>query len=737
MLWNSYFNNRDHLESQYSHPNWIEDSGLSYEVLETGARLLVQQMEGQSKSIIKARIFEYILLNGRIDVDPADWFQDRIQHGRILQELRQKWWRHIDETVMEEMHARERVAWSVGAFFAGADFSHTSPDWNSLLDLGIPGLLERIRDKRNVKLKSEPLCDDEATFYEASEIVYAAVIAYMLRLVKWAKKAAETDEKHRERMLMCAECLENLTVRRPETMYEALQLSLMYYMLQEMEGEPIRSHGGFDRLFCRFFENDIECGCYTLEQEKELIRYFYTKLNANRFSAGRPFYLGGTLSNDKDAVNTLSYIALAIYNELGLPYIKLHIRVHPGISDDFLKKALDCIRNGNNSIVFINDETVVPALIKTGVTQAEAREYVPIGCYEPAVMGKEVPCTFNSFINTAKAVELTLHGGIDPLTGVKFGLPDNLSDYISFDAFYNAVKKQISWMVQSAMNTILKYENYYMEINPSPLFSGTLTDCVNKGRDAYAGGARYNNSSIVFGCLGSAVDSLLSIRKFVFDKQELSLNKLATILRNNWADNELLRMKINCDHDKWGNNRPEADMIARDIMDFASALVANKPNNRGGVFKAGLFTIDHHIYCGSKMGATPDGRKAFDPLSKNLSSVTAMDRRGVTALINSAVKIDFTHFPDGSVLDIMLHPSVTRGNNGITAMLGLVRTYFRKGGFAMQFNIFDVNTLKKAQVSPQKFANLQIRVCGWNAYFINLGETEQNEFIRQAENMVV
>jgi hypothetical protein len=151
MLWNSYFNNRDHLESQYSHPNWIEDSGLSYEVLETGARLLVQQMEGQSKSIIKARIFEYILLNGRIDVDPADWFQDRIQHGRILQELRQKWWRHIDETVMEEMHARERVAWSVGAFFAGADFSHTSPDWNSLLDLGIPGLLERIRDKRNVK----------------------------------------------------------------------------------------------------------------------------------------------------------------------------------------------------------------------------------------------------------------------------------------------------------------------------------------------------------------------------------------------------------------------------------------------------------------------------------------------------------------------------------------------------------------------------------------------------------
>jgi len=194
-------------------------------------------------------------------------------------------------------------------------------------------------------------------------------------------------------------------------------------------------------------------------------------------------------------------------------------------------------------------------------------------------------------------------------------------------------------------------------------------------------------------------------------------------------------MKIHNDLDKWGNNRVEPDMIAQDIMNFSTKLVLNKPNNRGGVFKTGLFTIDNHVYCGSKMGATPDGRKATAPLSKNMSSVIAMDRQGVTALIGSAAKIDYTQFPDGSVLDIMLHPSAVQGKDGLNAMLDLIKTFYKGGGFSLQYNILDVETLKKAQENPEEYANLQVRVCGWNAYFIDLSKTLQNEFILQAENV--
>lgn len=737
MLWNAFYENRENLNRQYSDPRWIEDSGLDPEELKTGASLLIRRMQGQPKPLIKAKVFDYILTNGQIDVDPVDWFQDRIRHENILRDLRLTWWRHVDEDILGEIHSRERKAWSLGAFFAGADFSHTLPDWNKLLKLGIPGLLERIREERDAKLNGGILTDDEAVFYEASAIVYESVIGFINRLAGWAQKTAEADAAHRERMLLCAENLHNLAARPPATLHEALQLGIIYYELQEMEGEFIRSHGGFDRLYYRFYEKDIASGLYTAGQEKELLRFFFTKLNGNRFSAGRPFYLGGLLPNGKDAVNPLTYVALDTYSELGLPFIKIHIRVHPGISDRFLEKALDCIRNGKNSIVFINDETVIPALMGMGASETEAREYTPIGCYEPAVMGLEVPCTFNAFINMAKAVELALYDGADPLTGTQFGAPGESSEYNSFEAFYGAVKKQLEWMVSTAMAATLEYEKHYMEINPSPLFSGAMTDCVEKGRDAYAGGARYNNSSVVFGCLGSAVDSLVAIRKFVFDRREISLRELAEVLRSDWTESELLRTKIRSDCDKWGNNRPKADAMARDIIDFASSLVANQPNNRGGVFKTGLFTIDHHVYCGSKTGATPDGRKARTPLSKNLSAATAMDRQGVTALIQSAAQIDFTRFPDGTVLDVMLHPSATQGRDGLSAMLGLVRTFFREGGFALQYNVIDAGTLKKAQESPEEYANLQIRVCGWNEYFTRLGKSEQDEFIGQAENLLL
>ena len=519
MLWNTFYENQEHLNNQYLNPQWITNSGLAPEVLETGANTLIKNMEGQPKPLVKAKVFDYILRNGRIDVDPTDWFQDRIEHRDIIRNLRKIWWRYVDDTYMAEIHTHERTAWSLGAFYSGADFSHTSPDWNSLLELGIPGLLKNIRDKRNSKSNMEKLTEDETVFYEASEIVYQAVIAFFLRLAAWSEKMMETNQDNRERLLICTQSLKNLAVRAPETMHEALQLGIIYYELQEMEGENVRSHGGFDRLYYRFYDHDIKFNRYTLEQERELIRFFYSKLNANRFSAGRPFYLGGILPNGEDAVNSLTYDALDIYNELGLPYIKIHIRVHSGTSDDLLKKALGYIRGGNNSIVFIHDETVITALMRTGVSLTEAREYIPIGCYEPAVMGLEVPCTCNSFINTTKAVELTMHGGIDPLTELRLSASTGCTDYASFEEFYGAVKKQLESMVKTAMDIILGYEKHYMEINPSPLFSGALADCVDKGRDAYAGGARYNNSAVIFGGLGSTVDSLIALRKFVFENK--------------------------------------------------------------------------------------------------------------------------------------------------------------------------------------------------------------------------
>jgi len=141
------------------------------------------------------------------------------------------------------------------------------------------------------------------------------------------------------------------------------------------------------------------------------------------------------------------------------------------------------------------------------------------------------------------------------------------------------------------------------------------------------------------------------------------------------------------------------------------------------------------IKFGKTTGALPDGRLAEEPLSKNLNAVTGMDREGVTALINSVTAIDFTRYPNGSVLDLLLHPSAVRGEEGLEAMIGLVRAYFAQGGFAVQFNIFDADTLREAREHPERHANLQVRVCGWNVHFVNLSDTEQEMFIAQAEHV--
>ena len=160
------------------------------------------------------------------------------------------------------------------------------------------------------------------------------------------------------------------------------------------------------------------------------------------------------------------------------------------------------------------------------------------------------------------------------------------------------------------------------------------------------------------------------------------------------------------------------------------------PNGRGGVFKAALFSINHFVHLGERTAATPDGRYDGEPLSKNLCATVGMDRCGVSALINSVTKIDFASFPTGSVLDIMLHPSAVSDREGLEAFLGVVMTYFKKGGFAMHANIFDLQTLRDAQLHPHRYKGLQVRVCGWNAYFVNLSRTEQECFIKQAEGLL-
>lgn len=357
-----------------------------------------------------------------------------------------------------------------------------------------------------------------------------------------------------------------------------------------------------------------------------------------------------------------------------------------------------------------------------------------IGCYEPAALGKEVPCTCAARVNLPKAVLVAMNGGIDPDTGAAVGVPADPDSYRDFDAFYAAVLAQIETFADRAAALTVAYERAYPSLNPAPLFSSTLADCVARGKDAYSGGAKYNNSAINAICIASTVDALTAVRRLVYEEKKLKLSELAAILRGNWQGHEELRQTALRRLPKYGNGDPTVDALAARVVHDTAACINGKPNGRGGIFRCGFFSIDYRLTFGEKTGATADGRLAGEPLSKNMCAVTAMDREGVTALIRSATAVDYTDTPNGTVLDIVLYAGAVEGESGLCAMETLLDTYMEKRGFAMQINVLSPEVLRAAQAHPENYATLQVRLCGWNVYFTSLSRVEQDEFIRQTEN---
>jgi formate C-acetyltransferase len=284
------------------------------------------------------------------------------------------------------------------------------------------------------------------------------------------------------------------------------------------------------------------------------------------------------------------------------------------------------------------------------------------------------------------------------------------------------------------MDTIAAYEPHFGKVCPSLMMSPTFRSSRERGVDVYEGGAKYNNTSVVGAGLATLTDSLTVIKRAVFEEKSMTLSELREILKRNWEGAELLRQSLRkrCAH--FGNNDAEADEIAQRIyLCFASCINQTK-NARGGVFRCGVFSVDWREWMGKKTLATPDGRLAGEPISKNLAPCTGQDKKGVTAYLQSLLKLDATQMPDGGVADVVLHGSTVRGEEGLQAFHALLKTFMNGGGFAVHFNILRPEELKKAQKEPEKYKNLQIRLCGWNARFVELSRAWQDEFIKQSEN---
>lgn len=717
-MFNAFEQDKNFLKQQYQEHHWT--NGLACQDLTAGVKQIIQEYETVSVAEAKAAAIAYVLRHAQIDINPRDIFADQINHGEVMQS-------YLAEKQLQLKNAVQKNADSFsacGAFDANMDFGHISPDWDFLMKNGLVGVIERLEKYRTLHGRKAAA----TAFYENSLTVYHAMLDLFLKMADTAEKIGTAQT------LFVAQNLRQLTRSAPQTLAQAMQLTLIVYSLQtHLDAAIVRSLGGLDHLYDPFYKSDLESGRFTEGELREIIRYFLWKISAMKVTANTPFYLCGKDQSGQDQTNEFTYLLLEEYRALDIYDPKMHILYHPKLPEKITDTVLEMIREGKNSFVFINTDAASAALEKIGIEPTDARRLTVYGCYEPAAEGTEIAATCGGELNLAKAVELALYNGVDPTVQKQIG-PATGEDFGTFPAFLNAVKKQLQFLTTQCMDIISAYEPHYRNVCPSPIMSATFQSSVEQGKDLFNGGAKYNNTSIVGAGIATLADSCMAVKKMVFDEKKVRFGKLKKVLLNNWQGQDDLRFFAQNRCPKYGNNHPEADAIAVSLFELFANLVNNRKNGRGGVFRCGLFSVDWRFRFGEKTGATPDGRKRGEAISKNACASLCQDKNGVTALMHSVLKLAATKIPDGCVTDIVLHHSAVRGEDGMQAFKGLLKAFMRAGGASVHFNVLNPVTLKEAQKHPENYQNLQVRLCGWNVCFVDLSRAEQDEFILQSEN---
>ena len=730
-VWDTFEADREALYDQYEAVAYDVATGRSPEQLREEIEAYLRAHPAEPHIAQKAHAFRHVLSHAQIHLDLFDWLPDKFNHGHLLRELGQRSYQQAKDGPLAEDQAWFATLHDQGLGYGVLDVGHIAPSWDKLFSVGLEGLIAEATWYR-AQCSAEDVT--RRAFYRAVVVVCEGCITLSQRFADLAESMADEHPDYRQRLLAIAEACRRVPARSPRTLHEALCFAWLMHELIEFEGESVRSLGRFDQLFYPYYLADLEAGQVTREQAKELFKFYWMKSYARTrgIENGAHFCMGGQLADGSDAVNELTYLLLDAYEELNTPDPKLSVRCFSGSPHRLHQRVLDLIRQGHNAMVLINDEAVVPALRKQGKTLEDARSYVPIGCYEPAVDGKEAACTGNLTINLAKAVELALHDGADPLTGVQAG--PHTGDprrFTRFASFLQAYMTQLDSAIERSAAAISAHERLWAEIHPSPLVASSISDCMTRGRDVGEGGCLYNGVGSTGVGLANAADSLQAIKRAVFDEGRYTLGEIIEALRDDYEGHEPMRQYLIGAAPKWGNGDAEVDSLARTVADHYCAKIHTFANERGGTYNAALYSFLFQWSLGKVTGALPDGRKAHTPLAPGVGATPGRDKAGITALLESALKLDYTNTPNGSVLDVRLHPSSVTGVSGLKALTSLTRTYFDRGGFALQFNVMDAETLRAAQRDPEAYATLQVRVAGYSAYFVYLSRDMQDQMIAQ------
>jgi formate C-acetyltransferase len=586
---------------------------------------------------------------------------------------------------------------------------------------------------------------------KAMEIAADALIRFAQRHSDAAKKLArkETNPERRKELERIAKICANVPAHEPRNFWEALQYYWFVHLgvITEVNPWDAFNPGRLDQHLYPFYEKDLKDGALTKEKAKELLQALWIKFNnqlappkvgvtAEESSTYTDFALintGGVKADGSDAVNELSYLILDVVDEMRLTQPSSMVQISKKTPDRFLKRALNIVRTGFGQPSVFNTDVIIQELLRQGKRIEDARNGGASGCVETGAFGTEC-YILTGYFNIVKILEITLHNGWDPRTGKRIGLETgDPTQFRFYDELFEAFKKQLNHFVNIKIKGNNIIERLYAENLPAPFLSLFIDDCIEKGMDYNDGGARYNTNYIQGVGLGTATDSLAAIKHNVFDKKIITIAELLKALQTDFQGNEPLRQRLLNKTPKYGNDDDYADEITRAIFEAYYEAIDGKPNTKGGCYRINFLPTTVHIYFGKAVGATPDGRKAGEPVSEGVSPVQGADRKGPTAVIKSVSKIDHAR-TGGTLLNQKFTPHLLADEDGLDKLGSLIRTYFKLDGHHIQFNVISSETLRDAQKHPEKYRDLIIRVAGYSDYFVDLSPELQNEIIKRTEH---
>ena len=677
--------------------------------------------------------------------------------------------------------------------------THKTPDYATLLEKGFSGIADDINKKlKELESSSSPDKQQSVDLLNAMKREGTAVVAMANRFATLAEEMAEAceDSTQKDELLEMAAVCRRVPEFPARTLREAIQ-SFWVVNYAFYQTETNISNGLLDRVFNPYFEKDYNSGVISLEQAQELIDCLCLRMNdrgqilpdnyvvdddedglfdgwhtkAGRVKRDKDIFIyghnrrrvsvasdqadainhwgqnvliGGLGQGRKDQTSVLTYLFLNSFEKLKLSSPVLTVRCHKDSPTEYINRAAECLKTGGGMPYINNDDIIISAYERLGVPYEDACEYANSNCWETLLQGMSNQEMIRG-INHLLMVELVLNRGKTMIYGGQAG-PDtgDPTKFKSFEEFKEAWRIQLDYMleltIKEAGNMILN-DGTHGKQTYCPLMSSIMKDCIETATDMCHGGARYIIWHVLGEAVSNAADAMTAIKRLVFDEKRYTMEQIVEILKSDFAtpEGESLRLRALMRYPKFGNDNDEVDELAAWQIDHFNTLIEKysaqfRPKI---IFPPCIATFSWIISIGKEIAASLDGRRNSEPISANMSPVPGSDVSGPTAAINSYLKLDTSPMAAGAAIDLRISSNGLEGDEGTYRLVGLIKTFLEQGGNMLTMTITSIDELHAAIAEPDKYRNLRVRMGGWSAYFVLLGEEHQKIHLSRVEHGLV